>query len=282
MNVQPDHDDKRSLNEIRHHYEIERELSDRLRRAPPPERHALYATVYEELFARVPDHPQIRRKRSAQATQSAIDIQMDFLGRFLKRSSVFLEIGAGDCALSLATAPSVKSVYALDVSPTITHHQVHPQNFRLLLSTDGISIPLADGQVTVAYSNQLMEHLHPDDALGQLTEIHRVLAPGGVYACVTPHRMSGPHDVSKFFDEVATGFHLVEYTPLELSGLFRQAGFSRTRTYLGGRGHFVGLAPALLNLLERPFAALPRRYRLAVARRARLGFLRTIWIAGYT
>jgi SAM-dependent methyltransferase len=206
--------------------------------------------------------------------------QMNFLGRFLEASSVFLEIGAGDCSLSLAVAASVKGVYALDVSPTIAHQQSPPANFRLLLS-DGITIPLGDASVTVAYSNQVMEHLHPDDALEQLTEIRRVLAPGGVYVCITPHRLSGPHDVSRFFDEVPTGFHLVEYSPIELANVFRRAGFSRARAYLGGRGRFLALYPTLLNLLEQPFAALPRKLRIPLARRAPLGFLRSIWIAGY-
>src|SRR3712207_6241441 len=44
---------------VRHHYEVERELADRLRRAGPGERLRLYSEVYDELFRRVPDHPQL-------------------------------------------------------------------------------------------------------------------------------------------------------------------------------------------------------------------------------
>jgi SAM-dependent methyltransferase len=280
MNQPPGDDGYRSPEQLRQHYEVERELSDRLRHAPRAERLALYATVYEELFARVPHHPQLRRKTSAHDTEEAITGQMRFLKRFLSPSSVFLEIGAGDCSLSLAVAGLVRKVYALDVSPTITRQQSPPGNFELVLS-DGIGIPLEAGSVTVAYSNQLMEHLHPDDALEQLREIHRSLAPGGAYICITPHRMSGPHDVSRYFDDVATGFHLAEYTPLELSRIFKAAGFSRTRTYLGGKGRFAALVPSLLNCLEWPFTLLPRSLRVGFARRSRLGFLKSIWIVGY-
>jgi SAM-dependent methyltransferase len=280
MTPRRDTSDTRSNEEIRQHYEVERELSDRLRHASRDERTTLYARVYEELFARVPHHPQLRRKKSADQSEAAVTAQMTFLKRFLTPATVFLEIGAGDCCLALSVARQARSVYALDVSPTITQQENPPGNFKLLLS-DGITIPLEDGSVDVAYSNQLMEHLHPDDAFEQLRHVHRVLAPGGVYVCVTPHRMSGPHDVSRSFDETATGFHLVEYTPLELSDVFRRAGFSRTRTFLGGRGHFVGLSPSLLNVFERPFSALPYAMRVAIARRTPLGFLRSIWIAGY-
>jgi predicted SAM-dependent methyltransferase len=34
--------------------------------------------------------------------------------------------------------------------------------------------------VDLAYSNQLMEHLHPDDASEQLANVYRALKPGGV------------------------------------------------------------------------------------------------------
>ena len=51
--------DSRSPDRIRAHYEIERELSDRLREAPAERRLALYGEVYDELFERVPDHPML-------------------------------------------------------------------------------------------------------------------------------------------------------------------------------------------------------------------------------
>jgi len=272
--------DGRSAEDIRAHYDVERELADRLRHATRAERSVLYTTVYEELFARVPSHSQLTRKTSPEQTQKAVQSQMTLLGRFLTPSTTLLEIGAGDCALSLAATGRVSMVYALDVSPTISRPQAPPPNFRLLLS-DGINIPLTDHSVTVAYSNQLMEHLHPEDAAAQVREVHRVLAPGGVYLCVTPHRMSGPHDISRRFDRVATGFHLKEYTPMELTKLFRMAGFSRVVAYLGGRGRFVALPPSLLHSLELPFASLPHSIRVTIARRTPFGFLRSIWMAAY-
>ena len=37
------------------------------------------------------------------------------------------------------------------------------------------------GSVDVAYSDQLMEHLHPDDALVQLTNVVRAQAGRSIY-----------------------------------------------------------------------------------------------------
>src|SRR5690349_5770324 len=167
---------------LRQHYEVERELADRLRNATREQRRSLYGPVYDELYQRVPHHPQLTRKTSAELTGQALAPQLRILRRYLRPETVLLEIGPGDCALSVVLAERVKQVYGLDVSEKITQRVSLPPNFKLILS-DGTSVPLPPDSVDVAFSNQLMEHLHPDDALEQLAGIWRALRPGGVYIC---------------------------------------------------------------------------------------------------
>jgi len=62
--------------------------------------------------------------------------------------------------------------------------------------------------------------------------VYDKLVPGGVYICFTPNQLSGPHDVSKYFDYHATGLHLKEYTLTDLVGILREVGFSRIRMLL--------------------------------------------------
>ena len=180
----------------------------------------------------MPFHSQLVQKKSAQVRAAYVNKQIVSLKRFLRPNTAFLEIGAGDCALSFEICRLVKQVYALDVSDEITGGLQFPENFQLSLS-DGSDIPLPVESIDVAYSHQLMEHLHPLDAIEQLQNIHSVLVKGGIYFCITPNRAYGPHDVSKFFDSVATGFHLKEYTIGELNRLLKQAGFSKVRACLG-------------------------------------------------
>jgi SAM-dependent methyltransferase len=231
----------RSEEQLRRHYEVERGLADRLRAAGREERSQLYSEVYDELFARVPDHPQLAWKADPAIRAARIDKHLRTLQRFLRPESTFLEVGAGDCALALRVAERVRRVYAVEVSEEIARVNGRPDNLELLL-TDGRTIPVPAGSVQVAFSDQLMEHLHPDDAVEQLQGIHDALAPGGVYICITPNRLSGPHDVSKYFDDVATGFHLKEYTSRELGSLMRAVGFSRVQTFLT-RGTRTFVAP---------------------------------------
>ncbi|MCB9655463.1 MAG: class I SAM-dependent methyltransferase [Deltaproteobacteria bacterium] len=246
-------DEERSEEQLRRHYEVETELAARLRNASTSERGTLYAALYDELYRRVPDHPQLTRKAGAEERREALLRQVALLRPLLRTNGTFLEIGPGDCALSFEVAKLVRDVYGVDVSDVITKSLSPPKNFHLTLS-DGCSIPLPPGSIDVAYSNQLMEHLHPDDARAQIENIHRVLAQGGVYVCLTPNRLSGPHDVSRLFDQAARGFHLKEYTASELKRLFLDVGFSRVSIYCFVRerpvrlpSRFVALAETLLD-----------------------------------
>lgn len=251
--------DTRSQTQLEHHYRVERELADRLRNASKADRRHLYSEVYDELFRRVPDHPQLSRKVSAADSARAVALQQKFLGRFIRGENItFLEIGPGDCALSIEISKSVARVYAVDVSSSITKKRAFPPNFQLVIS-DGTNIPVPEGTVDVAYSNQLMEHLHPDDAREQLQNVYKALAIGGVYVCITPNRLSGPHDVSEGFDEVATGFHLKEYTIGELAGIFKQVGFRSIRPYVAIKDLHFSLPLSFAVAIEALFGIIPRR-----------------------
>lgn len=269
----------RSEAQLREHYRIERELADRLRSAGRAERRVLYSALYDELMRRIPHHPMLNA-RGREERERAVEQQGAFLNGFLAPDSVFMEIGPGDCMLALRAASMVSKVYAIDVSEQVTREVTPPPNFRLILS-DGCSIPVQPGTVDVAFSDQLMEHLHPDDAKEQLRNIYDSLAPHGVYICVTPNRLYGPRDISAYFDDVATGFHLREYAARDLRDLLTAAGFSRVQFFAGARGRFVRCPGWLLFAVERLLGALPHRLRRALADRAPMRALLGVRLAAF-
>jgi SAM-dependent methyltransferase len=177
-----------------------------------------------------------------------------------------MEVGAGDCRLAIAMASHVRQVFAVDVSVEIAKTAVFPENCHFVLS-DGCDIPVAPGSVSLAFSDQLMEHLHPADAVEQLQQIYRALEPGGMYVLLTPNRLSGPHDVSKYFDTSATGFHLKEYTTSELVSTLRAAGFRHVCVPFQMRG-LVKLAPAWpVTAMEWAVSFTPQPFRRRVLNR---------------
>lgn len=253
--------DQRTPEQVREHYQIEKELANRLRESSREERSTLYASLYDELHRRV---PFVTEQQSSESTTGEMSPQWRFLRRFLRKETVFLEIGAGNCITSLAAAKLVKKVYAMEVSEEAVKSVKGPENFELILS-GGPDIPLPAESVSIVYSHQVMEHIHSDDAVEQLIDIYRMLMKGGIYICVTPNRLSGPYDISKYFDEVATGFHLKEYTNTDLSDLFKKIGFSKVNAYSGAMGIYVRCPLFALRLLESLLGRLPHRTRRTIA-----------------
>jgi SAM-dependent methyltransferase len=253
----------RTWAQLREAYTIEKELADRLRKAPWDERRHLYTELYNEWLQRVPSSPMITRRNQPEYRVPDVAIQMGFLRRFLRADMTFLEVGPGDCSLAIEVAKIVRQVYAVDVSDEIAKPATWPTNFVLAIS-DGRTVPVRPASVDLAYSNQLMEHLHPDDASEQLQGIYESLKPGGAYVCITPNRINGPHDISKYFDDVATGFHLKEYTNLELSTLLHEAGFSRVRRYIGTRGVYRPIPLLTVYMAERLMGRLSHQLRQTI------------------
>ncbi len=257
--------EQRTPEQLQEHYEIEKELASTLRASSREQRKELYAAIYNEFNLRVPFYAELSRQHAQQATAVTASPQWRFLRRFLRKDTVFLEVGAGTCVTSLAAAQYVKQVYAQEVSEEVIKSVKGPDNFQALLF-DGFSISSLSEPATVAYSDQVMEHIHPEDALEQLKSIYEELKPGGMYICITPNGLNGPHDVSRYFDVKASGFHLKEYTYTELCRLFQRAGFSKVWVYIGAVGYYFRWPLFCIQLQEGLLSYLPLSVRRALAR----------------
>ncbi|MGQ0540437.1 MAG: class I SAM-dependent methyltransferase [Blastocatellia bacterium] len=250
---------QRTKDQIKEHYEIEKVIADRLRASSREERTSLYTLAYDELFQKVPHHPLLTEAFGPERSRR-VEKEMGYLRDFLRKDSTYLEVGPGDCLAALEVAKEVRHVYAIDVSNEVTKRIEALPNFELILS-DGVSVPVPENSIDIAYSNQLMEHLHPDDAIAQLKNLFRSLKPGAVYLCITPNRLSGPHDISRWFDSVATGLHLKEYTVTELNEIFKAIGFVKMRILLRAFGLGVSLPIFAYGIAESVLSVLPQSLR---------------------
>jgi 2-polyprenyl-3-methyl-5-hydroxy-6-metoxy-1,4-benzoquinol methylase len=273
--------DSRSPERIYAHYLVERRLADCLRAACcVEERQRISSQMYAELFRLVPDHPRLSARGATQGTASNdLDWDHAFLARFIDPQATFMEIGAGDCALSRRMARHCRKVYAVDLCDQTRGAEL-PANVQLVIS-NGCDIDVPARSVQVAFSDQLMEHLHPDDALEQLRNIERALSPDGVYLCITPNRLYGPSDVSGHFCAEPRGFHLHEYTLAELTGALQAARFARVVPYVGCRGLYFPFSRRPLLELERLLARLPYPLRRRLADTKLLRPLLGLRVAAY-
>ena len=135
-----------------------------------------------------------RRERDAERELRSLRPAFDL-------GAVFLEIGAGDCALARRAAGYVDRVYAVDVCEDTMGRLGGPPNLVRVVH-DGVRIPLPYATVDVAFSRQLV--------ISQLPGVCHALKDGGRYITIS----KGP--------------------AAELRDAFFDAGFSALRFYANG------------------------------------------------
>jgi SAM-dependent methyltransferase len=249
----------RTPERIRHHYEVERELASRMKTSTREERTELFKTLYTELFERVPDHPRLAR----------LEAQLRLLRPHLPQDGprpVLVEFAPGDGRLAAAAADSCARVYGIDISDQRPPGGACPENFELIVY-DGYNLDLPDACADLAFSYQFLEHLHPDDVGPHFELVRRLLKPGGIYIFDTPHRFSGPHDVSVHFGDSLDCFHFQEWTYRGMREQLKAHGFEISCLYRRGRVIRFPFARVANETLETLVGLLPSRWRRRVAAR---------------
>lgn len=250
----------------RHHYEVEKELAARLRSSTREERTELFKSLYSELFVRVPDHPRLLRRDTEGESRDNIAKQMRLLTPYLNDRPVLLEFAPGDCRLSFAAARSCEKVIGVDISDQRASGDSGPENFQLIVY-DGYHLDIPDQSVDIVFSYQFLEHLHPEDVNLHFETVYRLLKPGGVYVFDTPHRFSGPHDISREFGKSLDCFHFQEWTYREMRERLRGHGFGEARLHRRVGVYANPLLNALHDGVERVLSILPEPLRRAAANR---------------
>jgi SAM-dependent methyltransferase len=257
----------RTLEQVWNHYQVEKALAARLKAADREGRRRIFETMYDELFAAVPDHPRLTQQRGAELTARANRPKTNLLRRWIRPDSLLVEFAAGDCAFAAAMANRVRKVVAVDISDQRAPGKTWPDNFQLVVY-DGYSLPeIAPGSVDVIFSHQFLEHLHPDDALSHMALALSLLKPGGCYVIHTPHAASGPWDVSRHFCDEAEGFHLKVWTYTEVRQELRALGYSRVEAVVAKRNFNVTLPYAYFTSAEALLRALGRQRARRIAHR---------------
>jgi ubiquinone/menaquinone biosynthesis C-methylase UbiE len=170
---------------------------------------------YEELWARLPDNltppDQALRRRFALDNISAGERVLD------------LGCGAGDLAADLARAGA--QVTAADVAQAALDRagRRHPELELRLIDIDE-PLPFTDGSFDAVWSSEVIEHVA--DTARWLSEVRRVLVPGGRVLLTTPSHgrlrlLAG--GIERYSEPLGDHLHL--YTARSLRGLLAEFGF---------------------------------------------------------
>jgi hypothetical protein len=142
----------RTVESLENQYRVEKMLADRLRNSNKDERKAILATMYDELFEKVPDHSRLTRRVSESETIAYNQIKLSLIKRFLKKPATFVEIGSGDCQFAYVCAKLVSKVIAVEIVDQRPDWIKSPDNFRLCIYS-GEEVDIDGESVDVVFSD---------------------------------------------------------------------------------------------------------------------------------
>jgi 2-polyprenyl-3-methyl-5-hydroxy-6-metoxy-1,4-benzoquinol methylase len=213
-----------TADDVRHHLALEQTLTAELRASTPDTRWDTFESCYNRLYSSLPWLTGTGG-RVDDARWAAV------IGPPPKR---IYEVGSGAGGLARALAAAGYEVEATDVSRV--RRGVSRETEAVTWGvTDGVHLGrfAEPGGYDAVLSDQVIEHLHPDDLDRHLEGCLALLRPGGTYVFRTPHSYTGPHDISVVFGLVApVGMHLREYTARELRDRLRASGFEKVTAVL--------------------------------------------------
>ena len=255
----------RTFDQVRNHYEVEKAIAARLKKANREERKTIYQTMYDELFKKVPDHPRLMRCKNKNSTLLANKYKLSLINRFINKSTIFAEFGAGDFKFAKDICSHVRFVYGIDISDQTGKLDKIPYNFELMLY-DGYNLRMQENSVDVVFSDQLIEHLHPEDTEFHFELVKRILKKKGMYIFRTPHRFSGPYDISRYFSDEAEGFHLKEWTYGEIAKILKKLKYSSWAFYWNAKGIHIKMPLIYFYFVEKILKRFPGKYRRLLTR----------------
>ncbi len=131
-----------------------------------------------------------------------------------------LDLGCGTGYGTAGLAEVAADVTGVDIAPEAVAHararyRADGLRFETIGPIESADLPYPDDSFDVVVSFQVIEHVR---AVGRyLSEVRRVLRPGGTFLCVTPDRTLRLFPGQRPWNE----FHVTEYAPGELEAVLR-------------------------------------------------------------
>lgn len=145
------------------------------RRAPVP----MTSPMTKDWNDHVTDAEEIARGRGfRQLRDRIVDLAAP------RATDVVVDVGSGTGLLSLALAPRVEQIWAIDISPSMVDYlrtkaaSAGIDNIDVAVAS-AVSLPLVDGLADVVVSNYCFHHVDDAGKRRALQEAMRVLRPGG-------------------------------------------------------------------------------------------------------
>ncbi len=195
---------------------------------------------YEELWERLPET----------LTPPDLELRRRFLRQGVRAGDRALDLGCGEGTFTSELARAgADSVTGADVAEAalVRARRSHPDAEFIRVPFDA-ALPFTDGAFTLVWASEVLEHVA--DTARFLSEIRRVLAPGGRLLLTTPNHgrlLVLAHGIERFSEPLGDHLHL--YTRSSLSTVLSEFGFAPVS--VRAEGGPPGLRRLLLARAER-------------------------------
>jgi len=266
---------------ILHHWALERRLASELQASDAEHRWEVFERCYTTLYSEL---RWLNELGGIESTEAPVAVARDWAALVGPPPKRVYEVGSGKGRLIAALADLGYDCTATEITRERGAKWTKSHGALRWRVSDGVHLDRFETSRSydAVISDQVIEHLHPDDLPAHFRGAHTILREGGRYVFATPHTFEGPFDVSRVFgSDRAEGMHLKEYTYRELWQALRSAGFKRIHAALrmprGMRARFGGRPLPIrsrgylhyLSAVESVIERLPRRRRPRAARALR-------------
>ena len=172
-----------------------------------------------------------------------------YLKRYVPEDSTVLDLGAGYGDFLLHICAEKK--YGLESSNTLVHHW--PNDVKAIIQSALDPFPINDHVISVVFASNFFEHFLIEECQTILTEVLRVLKPGGVLIAIQPNIRLQP---GRYYDDYT---HKTPFTEVSFCDFLKSLGW-RILKYEGRFLPFTIKSPLpKWRWLVRLYLALPFR-----------------------
>lgn len=208
---------------------FEKALRERILASAREERPNVITAGYDELFSSFPDHTVFAGSQEGRARIGRLSAGM--IAPLLPVKARVLEVGCGRGDTIHALSAMGFSCWGIEISETMVN-MANELGGATVVQGTADRLNFQDGFFDCVFSQEMIEHLHPDDSKIHIQDAFRVLRSNGIFSIETPNRTTGPQDVSRGVGSEAQGLHLKEYSVAELIQLLHENGFIKIRSLL--------------------------------------------------
>lgn len=224
-NYQIPYDANISEEMILRHWELEKRLTKQLLESTPENRWETFDRCYTKLYSELDWLNKYTGSSIALTPAKRYAIWTILIGEPPKN---IYEIGSGKGELINYLATYGYNCKGTEISRERGKKHVSEHSNLSWGISDGVQLNRFESADTydVLVSNQIIEHIHPDDLVEHFKGARSLLIDGGKYIFSTPHKFVGPADISRVFKcDKPMGMHLKEYSYQEIRKLLIQSGF---------------------------------------------------------